>query len=319
MKLDSVYTSYGNRNSRLKSVLGTAASEWHDPDFEYDEGVEPPVVAEKKFGFRIFDLKPPYPALSSITLPKRDAFGWPHGEAYTPLLKARTPSMSTRAVMPGFKLERLHQALSTAELRVLTKLAFHPGILDFREQYGIADEKAFWRAELNDTRMQRSKLMTIDVIVTYFCPRELKLKYHGISIKARGYVPDEKELRREERERKAMEERGWTWELIVGDEVSMVEFGNLQLLFGFAAHHDIPSLYSVAESFAKVVIRCSNRGSVDAVLLRVARNTGISLDDAYIRFSAAVAYGFLALDHRYDFRPANRLELVRTSRRSAPA
>ncbi|MFM0152893.1 PDDEXK family nuclease [Paraburkholderia sediminicola] len=133
-----------------------------------------------------------------------------------------------------------------------------------------------------------------------------------------GNTPDEKELRREERERRVMEERGWTWELITGDEVSMVEFGNLQLLFGFAAHHNIPSLYSVAESFAKVVVRCSNRGSLDAVLLRVARNTGISLGDAYVRFSAAVAYGFLTLDHRYDLRPANRLELVRTSRRPGP-
>ncbi|QQC63189.1 TnsA endonuclease N-terminal domain-containing protein [Paraburkholderia ginsengisoli] len=318
MKLETVYTSYGNRKSKLKSALGTAASEWHDPNFEYDEDVEPTVAPKVKTGFRIFDLKPPYPAPSLSKLPKRDAFGWPHGDEYTPLLKARTPSMSTRAVMPGFKLERLHQALSTAELRVLTKLAFHPGILDFREQYGIVDEKAFWRAELTGKRMQRSKLMTIDVIVTYFCPRELKLKYHAISVKARGYIPDEKDLRREERERKAMEERGWTWELIIGDEVSMVEFGNLQLLMGFAVHHHLPSLYSVAESFAKVVIRCSNRGSLDAVLLRVARNIGISLDDAYVRFSASVAYGFLAIDHRYDLRPANRLELIRTGRHAIP-
>lgn len=316
MKLRTVYTSYGNRNSKLKSTLGSAATEWHDPNFEYDEDVEPLVVPEKKTEFSIFDLKPPYPAPSVIKLPKRDPFGWPHGEEYTPLLKARTPSMATRAVMPGFKMERLHQALSTAELRVLLKLAFHPGVLDFREQYGIVDEKAFWRAELNGMRMQRSKLMTIDVIVTYFCPHELKLKYHGISIKARGYVPDETEQRREERERKAMEDRGWTWELIIGDEVSMVEFGNLKLLMGFAAHHDLPSLYSVAESFAKVVIRCSNKGSLDAILLRVARDISTSLDDAYVRFSAAVAYGFLTLDHRYDLRPAHRLELVR-ARRSA--
>jgi len=317
MKLQTVRTSYGNRNSKLKSALGTAASEWHDPNFEYDEGVEPLVVPEQKTGFRIFDLKPPYPPPSAIVLPARDAFGWPHGEAYTPLLKARTPSMATRAVMPGFKVDRLHQALSTAELRVLTKLAFHPGVLDFREQYGIVEEKAFWRAELNGLRMARGKLMTIDVIVTYFCPHELKLKYHGISIKARGYIPSDKERKREERERKAMEDRGWTWELIIGDEVSMLEFSNLQLLYGFAAYHDISSLFSGSESFAKVVIRCSNKGSLDAVLLRVARELDISLDDAYVRFSAAVAYGFLTLNHEYDLRPAHRLELIRTNRRSA--
>lgn len=316
MKLQTVRTSYGNRKSRLKSALGTAASEWRDPNFEFDEGVEPIVVPEKKTGFRIFDLKPPFPAQSSIILPKRDPFGWPHGKAYTPLLKARTPSMATRAVMPGFKIDRLHQALSTAELRVLMKLAFHPGILDLREQYGIVDEKAFWRAELNGLRMARSKLMTIDIIVTYYCFHEQKLKYHGISIKARGYKPDDEERRREDRERKAMESRGWTWELIIGDEVSMVEFGNLLELFSYASHHDISSLYSGSESFAKVVIRCSNKGSLDAVLMRVAGELEIDLDEAYVKFTAAVAYGFLTPNHEFSLRPENRLELIRTNRRA---
>ncbi|WP_157650815.1 TnsA endonuclease N-terminal domain-containing protein [Burkholderia ubonensis] len=316
MTMRPVYTSYGNRKSKLKSALGTAPMEWNDPNFEYDEGVQPIVTPKQKKGFHIFDLKPPYPAPSQVLLPSHDAFGWPHGNEYTPLLKARTPSMSTRAVMPGFKLDRLHQALSMAELRVMTKLALHPGVLDFREQYGIVDRKAFWRAEAAKTRMQRSKLMTIDVIVTYANPLDFSLKYHGISIKARGYTPTEQELRREARERDAMAERGWTWELIIGDEVSIVEFGNLRLIYGFSAHRNIASLYGAAEQFSKVLIRCSNRGSLDAVLLRVARNTGISLDDAYVRFSAAVTYGFLKVDHRYDLRPANRLELIRDSRRT---
>ncbi|KAF1038619.1 MAG: hypothetical protein GAK33_01955 [Burkholderia lata] len=308
--------SNGNRSSRLKSAFGTAAVEWHDPNFEYDDGIVPQVTREPKKGFHIFDLQPPYPTPYQIVLPSHDAFGWPHGNAYTPLLKARTPSMSTRAVMPGFKLDRLHQALSIAELRVLTKLALHPAVLDFREQYGIYNRKAFWRAEADGTRMHRSQLMTIDVIATYASPPDFRLKYHGISIKAREYCPTEQELRREERERTAMAKRGWTWELIIGDEVSLVEYGNLRLIYIFANHQNLASLYDAAQLFAKVVVRCSNRGSLDAVMLRVARNTGISLDDAYLRFSAAVTYGFLQVDHDYDLRPSHTLHLVRNRPRS---
>lgn len=38
MTMRPVYTSYGNRKSKLKSAFGTAAMEWNDPNFEYDEG-----------------------------------------------------------------------------------------------------------------------------------------------------------------------------------------------------------------------------------------------------------------------------------------
>ncbi|MCC8393128.1 hypothetical protein LJ656_11050 [Paraburkholderia sp. MMS20-SJTR3] len=91
----------------------------------------------------------------------------------------------------------------------------------------------------------------------------------------------------------------------------MTEFVNLRYLYNIAREQDLPSLVNAARLFAPVVLRSSNRGSLDAVMLRVSRNMGISSDAAYHRFTAAVVYGFLEIDHDYPLRTDKRLELVR--------
>lgn len=309
----------GRQSHAYTSPFDIAAKRWRQPDFEYDDGIVPEVPVTAKEGFHIFDLAPPFVPPSQIALPAHDPFGWPHGDRYTPLLKARTPLTSTRAIIPGFKLDRLHQALSMSEFRVMVKLALHPAVWDFREQYGIYNRQAYWRAEAKGERMRRSDLMTIDVIVTYVQPPDYKLKYHAISVKHGSYLPTDEQLRREERERAAMAERGWTWELIRGDAISMTEFGNLRLILNFAREQNLPSLYFGAQEFAPVVIRSSNRGSLDAVMQRVSRTMCIGLDEAYHRFAASVAYGFLQLDHNYELDTDLRLHLVRSGRHTRAA
>jgi hypothetical protein len=293
------------------SPYDAAASRWRHPDFEFDEPDAPEETPQADTGFRIFELPRPFETPPYIALPAHDAFGWQHGDRYSPLLKARTPLRSTRAVVPGFKFSRLHQALSMSEFRVIIGLAFHPYVVDFREQYGVYDRRAYWSAVSNGKRMRRSDLMTIDVIVTYVLPPDFKLLYHAISVKHPGYQPTDEDLRREEREKTQMGARGWTWELLRGDAIPMTEFVNLRLLYGFAREQNLPSLYMAAREFAPVVLRSSNRGSLDAVMLRVSRSLGMDLDDAYRRFSVAVAYGFLQVDHRYDLRVDETLHLLR--------
>ncbi|WP_250481714.1 hypothetical protein [Caballeronia sp. NCTM5] len=287
-----------------------ASALWRDPAYEYDKeeaAVQPQFVPE----FRLFELPLPFVTPPDIILPAFDPYGFPHGEAYTPLLKARTPLMSTRAVIAGLKHGRLHQALSMNEFRILRKLAFFPYVVDFREQYGAYNRQAFWAAKARGTRMLRMHLTTIDVIVSYVLPADFQIRYHAISVKSPEYVPTEKDLLRERKERALMAARGWTWELMRGDVVSTLEFTNLRLLFHQARYQNLPELYAPAGEFAKVVRGSSNRGSLNAVMLRVARDTGISLDDAYARFSAAVAYGFLRVDHNYPLSPEVRLRLIR--------
>jgi len=287
-----------------------AAALWRDPAYEYEESettVQFPTVPE----FRLFELPLPFVTPPDIILPAFDAWGFAHGEAYTPLLKARTPLMSTRAVIPGLKDGRLHQALSMSEFRILRKLAFFPYVVDIREQYGTYNGRAFWAAKARGTRMLRMHLTTIDIVVSYVLPSDRRIRYHAISVKSPDYVPTDKDLLREKKERALMAARGWTWELMRGDVVSTLEFTNLRLLFNHARYQNLPQLYAIGGEFAKVVRSCSNRGSFDAVMLRVARNTGISLDDAYARFSVAVAYGFLQVDHNYPLSPEVHLRLIR--------
>ncbi|MFL9944040.1 PDDEXK family nuclease [Paraburkholderia graminis] len=287
-----------------------AAALWRDPAYEYEEN-EPAVQLQTVPEFRLFELPLPFVTPPDITLPAFDAWGFAHGEAYTPLLKARTPLMSTRAVIAGLKDGRLHQALSMSEFRILRKLAFFPYVVDIREQYGAYNGQAFWAAKAQGTRMLRMHLTTIDIVVSCVLPPDYRIRYHAISVKSPEYVPTEKDLVREKKERALMAARGWTWELMRGDVVSTLEFTNLRLLFHHARYRNFPELYACAGAFAKEVLASSSRGSFHAVMLRVARNTGMSLDDAYAQFSVAVAYGFLQVDHNYNLSPEARLRLIR--------
>lgn len=297
------------------SSFDSAAARWRHSDFEYDiDSSSPEPVKPKDVAFHFLNLQPPFLAPASVILPAYDAFGWPHGDAYTPLLKARTVRQSTRAVMPGIRLTRLHHALSMSEFRILMKLALHPACLDLREQYGVYNRQALRDAEAKGVRMRRQDLMTIDVVITYALAPDFQLKYHAISVKSPEHQPDDADLSREARERDAMAARGWTWELLRGDAVPMTEFVNLRYLYNLAREQDLPSLVNAARLFAPVVLRSSNRGSFDAVMLRVSRNMGISSDAAYHRFTAAVVYGFLEIDHDYPLRTDKRLELVRRNR-----
>jgi hypothetical protein len=304
------------RTSRRKpavyiSPFDKDAMRWRHSDFEYNDVDEPGEKPAAEAGFRIFDLPLPFVTPPSITLPAHDRFGWPHGDDYSPLLKARTPLKSTRSVFRAFKFSRLHHALSMSEFRVLSKLMFFPYAIDLREQYGVYDRKAFWRAKADGKRMRRSNLMTIDVIVTYVQPPDYRPRYHAISVKHPGYRPDDTDIAREHREREVTAERGWTWELMRGDAVPMTEFVNYQWLFGIARYQNVPSLYTAAREFAPVVLRSSNRGCLDAVMRRVAGKMGMSLDDTYLRFAVAVAYGFLRLDHNYELNSNLTLRLIR--------
>ncbi|WP_322104841.1 TnsA endonuclease N-terminal domain-containing protein [Paraburkholderia sp. J41] len=291
------------------SPFDLAARRWLHDDYVADQVTPSAKPDAGKETFRFFDVRPCV-VPQSVLLPAYDPFGWPHGEEFTPLLKARTPLHSTRVVVPGFKFDRLMQALSMSEYRVLTKLTMHPSVLDIREQYGIYDRQAYWQAEAEGKRLARNKIMTIDVIVTYALPPDFKLRYHAISVKSPRHVPNEKDLEREERERAAMAERGWTWELVRGDAVPIIEFCNLRTVFGFARDQHLPSLYEPARDFAPVVIRCSNRGCLKAVMERSARHMNISYDKAIHLFAAAVAYGFLQVDHNYLLETDKEFRLV---------
>lgn len=261
--------------------------------------------------FTLLNLARPFVTPRDIRLPPTDKYGWPHGVAYEALLKARQPSLSTRSTFRGMKFRRRYEALSGNEQRILFSLAFHPYVIDVRDQYGIYDVAALHRTQSMGELLLRTDLMTIDVIVTYVLPGSLDFHYHGISIKPADYVPDQEDLDREYREQKALSVRGWTWELMRGDAISQREFANNFGMYRTVRDQDVALNYDNAQWFAKALLRSSAGGTMGSVLGRISRRLGISDDAAHQLFAVAVAYGFLTVDHSKDLRVDSPLHLVR--------
>ncbi|MGH8777878.1 hypothetical protein [Paraburkholderia sp.] len=261
--------------------------------------------------FRLLNLARPFVTPRDIRLPPTDKYGWPHGVDYDALLKARQSSLSTRTTFRGLKFRRRYEALSGNEQRILFSLAFHPYVIDVRDQYGIYDVAALRRAQSKRELLLRTDLMTIDVIVTYVMPGSLELHYHGISIKDAKYVPNQAELDREQRERNALALRGWTWELMRGDAIGQREFVNNFGMYRTVRDQDVALNYDDAHWFANAFLRSSARGAMGSVLGRISRRLGISDDAAHQLFAVAVSYGFLTVDHSKELKVELPMHLIR--------
>lgn len=268
---------------------------------------DPPEPAE----FKLLKLERPFVTPQGIVLPSTDKYGWPHGDAYEALLKARQCRISTSTTFRGLKFKRRYEALSLNEQRILLSLAFHPYVLDVRDQYGLYNPATLLKALNSRERMLRQHLMTIDVVVTYLLPGSSTLRYHGISIKPESYIADKSELARESRERKALAERGWTWELLRGNAVTDLEYSNNFMMYSTIRDQDIEHNYEEGRWFANVLLKSKAQGNMRSVLGRISRRVGISDDAAHQLFAVAAAYGFLTVDHSRPLRVDLPLHLVR--------
>ncbi|WP_250452504.1 hypothetical protein [Caballeronia sp. ATUFL_M2_KS44] len=292
--------------NRFKPESFSSFDQWQDGY------VAPPVVVQKDPSeLRVLELKRPFVTPAGIVLPPRDCEGFKHGKRYEALLRARTPSKATRTTTPGVKIKRRFEALSLNELRIQLALMFSPYVVDLREQYGRFSMDAYNRATTQGKKMLRSQVMTIDLIATLVCPETGRLKNHGISIKPEGYVPDEEALAREERERESMHQAGWTWELLLGNEVGATEYSNYGVLFSLVQGADLPTLYKASRRFALTLLTVSDRGCLLDVVGRASTQLAIPMSRANKLFATAVAYGFLTLDHRAPLRTDEPLFLIR--------
>ncbi len=257
--------------------------------------------------FRFLELPRPFATPQGILLPEFDEYGWEHGEAYVAMLEARKPSLATRAAFQGFYHARRYEALALTEFGVQLALFFNPYVLDFREQYGIYSSAAYWRAKARGKRLPRSQMTTIDIIVTYALPPHFELRHHAISVKSAEYEPDEKDMKREIKERKLVDARRWTWELMRSSAVPDQEVNNYVFLWTLIRLTPVRQLYEQSREFALDLMTHSTRGQLNSVLERRARGFGVCTDTAYRLFASAVSYGFLTIDHS---KPLGKLETL---------
>ncbi|MET2527150.1 hypothetical protein [Ralstonia pseudosolanacearum] len=252
---------------------------------------------------KIFDLTAPFVTPRNVVLPAYDSYGMPHGDLHSAFHKARTPMNSTRSTFANLKSDRRVEAISTNEQRVLYALMFHPYVIDFREQYAFCDDDALVGARRKGNRMLRTNMTTLDVVATYVTPGHPIPRYHAISVKGPFHVPTEKDIRRERRERFYLEKLGWTSETLRGDEITDAHYFSCRNLYRMVRNTNVWSLYDDAGAFSKMLLNGSRKGAAATVVGRAARRFGVTPDDGYRLFAAAVAFGFLQLERTalFDF------------------
>jgi len=259
---------------------------------------------------KILALPLPYSTPPDIWLPHRDAFGWPHGAEYDSFKKARTIRLSTRSTFRGHKFPRRFEALSMNEMRPLFAFGFNPYVVDTRDQYPVYDASAFNNAVLRGKRMPVSSVMTIDIVLTVVLPPDNRIHYHGISIKDANDVLSPATQRRHEREQAAFHARGWTWELLRGNQFSKLAFSNHFMMYRCINKVDVFALYEPSRHFAYALYKSSLRGTMDDVLERLARRQRISLDAGYRLFGVAASFGFVTVNHSMPLRTDAPLHLI---------
>lgn len=260
---------------------------------------------------KILELPAGFRTPRGILLPSHDDFGIPHGLNYEAHQKARTVRLSTRSTFRGLKFHRRFEALSMNEARALFGFAFNPYVVDIRDQYPIYRTQDFNRATLRGARLQKTQVMSIDIVLTIILPHEDSLHNHCVNIKDAGAVLSEKDERRFESEKLRSADRGWTWELLRGDRFSMREYANHWVLYRSIRDTDVFLHYDAAELFASKLLRASTRGTFDSVVRRISRQLDILPDLGHKLFAVAVSFGFIHLDPTKDLRVDSPLHLLK--------
>ncbi|MFP6560822.1 hypothetical protein WJ542_21350 [Paraburkholderia sp. B3] len=261
----------------------------------------------------ILKLPLPFATPRHVAPPFRDAFGVPHGERYVPMHDASEMGIATTASFGALKFRRAHQARALNEMRPLYAFSFNPYVIDIRDQYPVYDQQTYNRARSEGRSMSVFELMTLDIVLTLVLPPDYRLHYHTVSIKDGTEEFDQATKERLRREEAEIVARGWTYELLRGDQFDVLAWGNHALMKTWVANLDVWQRYDDAFRFACRLLTRSSRGTLDDILNRHARHLGISLNRAYELFAVAVCFGFLYPDHREPLRTDKPLHLVRSS------
>ncbi|WP_434113353.1 hypothetical protein [Paraburkholderia caffeinilytica] len=259
---------------------------------------------------KILELPLPFVTPRHVALPFRDAFGVPHGDRYLPMRDASEMNIATRASFGALKFKRPHQALALNEMRPLYAFSFNPYVIDIRDQYPVYDQKKYNEARMHGRPMSAEDVMTLDIILTLVLPPDYRLHYHAVSIKDGAAEFDDATKSRLQNEEKKIKARGWTYELLRGNQFDVLTWGNHAVMKTWITNVDVWRHYDEAATFARRLLICSTRGTLDDIMNRHARHLGISLDWCYELFAVATCFGFLYPDQREPLRTDKPLHLL---------
>lgn len=245
-----------------------------------------------------------------IRLPAKDPRGVAMGCGFESWKKAREGRTGISGNWYSIKTGRMQACHSLLEARLHTYFDMCPFVLECRTQYPSWSREEYERYYFAAKPFPKTKVMTIDFMLTLSIPGVPHLVYHGVSAKPKARISEVKTIARHEREASAIRSWGGTHEVMDEFTISDAEYKNYLILKSWFLWTDIESRMAAALDIALAVKRTRSQGPLDRVLPMIGRRLGFSRDESYRLFGIAVFLGYLWLDHRFPLRVTEPLVLL---------
>ena len=217
---------------------------------------------------------------------------------YKPNKKAQDSKIGIAGNHYSIKGAGMMPTHSSLERKIATILEMNPYVIEIRAQYPDWYIEEFQKYQRLGKRFPKTKITTIDFVVTLKIPGIPYLLYHAISVK---YDDDLEESDVRHAKEVTLTSR-WsaTHEVMTDLSVSDKQYVNtLRLLYYMRDVKNHGDRRELAMRFGAALLRTKIRGSLDRVLRIVGKRFDMDLDSSYQMFSLAHFFGFITWDHDY--------------------
>lgn len=230
-------------------------------------------------------------AASKLELPTRDALHVMTGEGYRHDLFAdpRKNRLSMRGISANPRGDNYYVHLDIASKNFDYVLKLCPYALDVRCHYPVFDRERIRRRGAIVAESRRD-LVLVDRMITVELRAEPGVCHlHAICFRS-ALLPRLSEL---------LAGTAVSMEYLDPASIPEVQVFNCRLLRQWMRYHDLMSLFEPAQTLAKALLAVRSVSPLEQRLARLSRRLGYSTNEAYTLLAAAVALGFLQIDHRY--------------------
>lgn len=245
-----------------------------------------------------------------IRLPAKDPRGVAMGCGFESWKKAREGRTGISGNWYSIKTGRMQACHSLLEARLHAYFDMCPFVLECRTQYPSWNREEYERYYFAGKPFPKTKVMTIDFMLTLSVPGVPHLVYHGVSAKPKALISGEKTIARHQREAIAIRSWDSTHEVMDEFTVSDVEYKNYLLLKSWFLWADIEVHMGAALDLAVAIKKTKSQGPLDRVLPMIGRRLGFSRNESYRLFGIAVFLGYLWLDHQFPLNVSEPLVLL---------
>lgn len=245
-----------------------------------------------------------------IGLPDKDPRGIAMGKRFECWKKAREGKTGISGNWYSIKTGQMQACHSMLEARLRAYFDMCPFVVECRTQYPSWNRDEYERYYLAGKRFPKTKVMTIDFMLTLSVPGLPFLVYHGVSGKPRVFHSETKTVARHEREAAAIWNWGSTHEVMDEFTIPDIEYANYLLLKSWFIWTDIDAHMDAAFELAKAIKRSKVEGALDRVLPMIGRRLGHCRDDSYRLFGVAVFLGYLWVNHLHPLHISKPLFLL---------